>query len=333
MATPVDMASKPLFIQGADGTWQYGAPDLRALIDVAYFEGVDNPNNDFQVQQKTGGTDMSVDVNGGTAVIQGNSPAGSRKYMVRADSEIAANVPLDPAPASNSRIDLIVAEVLDATTGGGTDRKWRFRVVNGTPAASPAPPAVPSNSIELARVLVAAGTAAITNAMITNRRTCMHRFATYAEVVGAPTTAPTFIRSYTGQLMVGLVTGAIYRGDGSGGWVDLFAGVPVWSGNEGTLFGGAVPAGARRRTVSGVELEDFDAGKGRINWAASGVELSGIVSFTAIARKTGATITLSHRTDGTTSGVQIPLEARIQTAGGNTPADEAFTIIYTVFGW
>lgn len=80
-------------------------------------------------------------------------------------------VALDPADATNPRIDLIVLQVLD-TALGDASTDVQIRAVTGTPAGSPVAPALPTGAIELARVAVAAAPTGntIVNANITDRR-------------------------------------------------------------------------------------------------------------------------------------------------------------------
>lgn len=80
-------------------------------------------------------------------------------------------VALDPADATNPRIDLIVLQVLD-TALGDASTDVQVRAVTGTPSGSPVAPAVPTGAIELARVAVAAAPTGntIVNANITDRR-------------------------------------------------------------------------------------------------------------------------------------------------------------------
>jgi hypothetical protein len=73
----------------------------------------------------------------------------------------AQSVTLAAAPASNSRIDLVV---VDRLTGAAS-------AIAGTAAASPTAPACPAGKLPIAQITVAAGTAALTNAMGVDVRT------------------------------------------------------------------------------------------------------------------------------------------------------------------
>jgi hypothetical protein len=69
------------------------------------------------------------------------------------------NVPIATAPASNSRIDVIYVKHNDNTTGDA-DSNPIFAVAQGTAAASPTKPAIPTGALELATLRVYAGTTA-----------------------------------------------------------------------------------------------------------------------------------------------------------------------------
>lgn len=320
MASPVVMSSKPLFLQGADSSFQYNALDMRALIDVPYYSGVDNFNNDFHVIQRIAGTNMSVDVNGGRAVIQGNSPAGSRCYMVADDNEIAANVPLDAAPGSNSRIDLIVIRIRDATVGGGANRDWTIEPVTGTAGASPSPPAVPANCLELARVTVASGTAAISTAMITDRRTCMHRVK---DGIGVPA------QVINGQIITDILDGTVYHGV-DGVFANILAGLAKRANVTGTILGSEPAPTAQLRWESGNQSVPFLAGQGVLALSTLFTTIC-FATWECISNSTG--IVINRRTTGANTpidGNTIPLFAT-----RNIPSDEfsgTLTVNYFVLG-
>lgn len=69
------------------------------------------------------------------------------------------NVPIATAPASNSRIDVIYVKHNDNTTGDANSNPI-FAVAQGTAAASPTKPAIPTGALELATLRVYAGTTA-----------------------------------------------------------------------------------------------------------------------------------------------------------------------------
>jgi hypothetical protein len=85
-------------------------------------------------------------------------------------STAVETVTLDPAPPSGTnRIDLVVCEARSADWGGANE-DFIFTKVNGAQASSPVAPAVPAQSVAIAQVYVAGGSASVTAANITDRR-------------------------------------------------------------------------------------------------------------------------------------------------------------------
>lgn len=145
--------------------------DRQFIEDVFDVEGVIRTANPgaLLVTPRVAGANMSVDVAAGRAVIKGDDEANQGSYRVI--STAAENLPIGAAPGSNSRIDLVIARVRDASVTGGVSSDWILEVIPGVVAAAPVAPAVPNTAIPLAQVLVAAGTVSIIAGMITDRRT------------------------------------------------------------------------------------------------------------------------------------------------------------------
>lgn len=122
---------------------------------------------DLAVTQN-GTPNMSVNVAGGRAFINGNQATYQGTYFV--ENRGTTNLAVAASDPTNGRFDLVVARVRDSIYSGSTNA-WALEVVTGTPAPSPAEPAVPSNSIVLARLTVSAAVTSVTNANITDRRT------------------------------------------------------------------------------------------------------------------------------------------------------------------
>lgn len=166
------MIETPLFLQSADplDPIEYAADDFRRLLDALLpAEGVVRPSaGGGLVTQRAAGTNMSVDVAAGLVVVVGDDAAGQGRYLV--PITVAENVIIPAAPGANSRIDSIVLRVRDPQAGGDPGEDGILEVVSGAAAAVPVAPAIPDTATELARVTVAAGTLAITNAMVTDRR-------------------------------------------------------------------------------------------------------------------------------------------------------------------
>jgi len=111
--------------------------------------------------------DNKVTVRAGTAFVPESS--GSGVYVCHNDADTILQVA--SASPTQSRRDLVVAQVFDGELGGIANR-WDLTVVAGTPSSgSPTAPPVPQNSLVLFEVSVpAGGTTAIRAQDITDRR-------------------------------------------------------------------------------------------------------------------------------------------------------------------
>ena len=152
----------PLWIQGLT----YSGREDRTVIESVFGEGVIEAGH-LVVSPRQAGANMSVDVATGTAAVTGDDQAYQGRYLIR--STAVENVAVGAAPASNSRIDLVVAQVQDASVVGAVNG-WVISVLAGAASASPVAPALPSTAIALAEVRVPAGTASIDASLITDRR-------------------------------------------------------------------------------------------------------------------------------------------------------------------
>lgn len=143
------------------------ADDFRGLIQALIpTEGI-IAAGDLAVAQN-GTPNMSVNVAAGSAVIAGDdTPATQGSYFVKNDATV--NLAIAASDPTNPRKDIVIAQVRDSFYSVPGD-DWRLTVVTGTPAASPAEPALPVDSIKLAVVAVAAAATSITNANITDSR-------------------------------------------------------------------------------------------------------------------------------------------------------------------
>lgn len=123
--------------------------------------------NDLKVSQRAAGANLSVDVAAGACWVLGDTnPAAQPIYRCRNDA--VKNLGITPDP-TNPRKVIVVAQVIDETFAG-SGRLWELQTIHGTPAASPAEPALPSSALKLAVVDVAAGATQIVNANITDAR-------------------------------------------------------------------------------------------------------------------------------------------------------------------
>jgi microcystin-dependent protein len=143
----------------------YSARLDRQVIRATLTEGV---LSGLATTQRALGANMSVDISAGVGVIYGDDQTDQGAYL--ATCSVFENVVISAAPGANSRRDLICLRVNDPNAGGPAGNNSAFVVVTGTASASPVLPALPTSAIPLAEVLVASGTVAITDAMITSLR-------------------------------------------------------------------------------------------------------------------------------------------------------------------
>lgn len=135
--------------------------------------------DDLVASQRAAGANMSVDVSAGYGVVAGTTAGNAGYYHLQNDAVL--NVPsLVATNPTNPRWDILILQVEDTDETGSTDA-GRITWVTGTPNASAAITSgvpnyagvgtVPSNSLELARVLIpASGSPTITTANIIDRR-------------------------------------------------------------------------------------------------------------------------------------------------------------------
>ena len=144
------------------------AEDVRRAFDVfigAGSEGYVSTGDLLVAESDTPA--MSVQIAGGRALIQGTESTYSGVYMV--ENRGVASATIAAADVSNPRIDIVCATIEDSAYSGATDA-WSISVTTGTAAASPVAPSLPSNSLLLCTVAVAAGATSILDANLTDGR-------------------------------------------------------------------------------------------------------------------------------------------------------------------
>jgi hypothetical protein len=111
---------------------------------------------------------MTVVVDAGNAVV-GNSSGRGPYVCTNTANQTLTVATSDP---TNPRIDLVYIQVIDTVAGDTGSSTTQVGIVTGTPAASPAVPALPTNgvSLSLAQVRVNATVSSITNSNITDVR-------------------------------------------------------------------------------------------------------------------------------------------------------------------
>ena len=144
------------------------AEDVRRAFDVfigAGSEGYVSTGDLLVAESDTPA--MSVQIAGGRALVQGTESTYSGVYMV--ENRGVASATIAAADVSNPRIDIVCATIEDSAYSGATDA-WSISVTTGTAAASPVAPSLPSNSLLLCTVAVAAAASSIVDANLTDGR-------------------------------------------------------------------------------------------------------------------------------------------------------------------
>lgn len=144
----------------------YGSDELTLPYRDLIGEGVVEAD-DLAVTQN-GTPNMSVNVAEGAVWVQGDHDV-ARQPTYRAYNDATVNLAIAAADATNPRLDLIIAEVLDDLFSG-TSKLWQLRVVEGTPDPAPVEPSLPLSAHKLAVVTVGAGVSSILDADIEDTR-------------------------------------------------------------------------------------------------------------------------------------------------------------------
>lgn len=156
-------------------------------------------NTSLKVQQRAT-PDRWVTILPGTCWISATSALGG---VYQCHNDASYDVQLATPHATLARKDLLVARVYDAIDDTGTQNLFAIESVTGTPAASPAVPAVPGQALALAEVTVAANATAITDANIVDRRARTVALGGVLPVAGAtemPTTPYPGMKIYRSDL-------------------------------------------------------------------------------------------------------------------------------------
>jgi hypothetical protein len=165
------MAFKSLWLTSdGSGAVEYSAADFRQLLYRLFTTGVLG-DSELEVAE-SGAPAMSVQVSAGAAIVPSATNEG--RYLVW-ETAATTGVTIGSAPVTvgQSRNDLVCLFTKDPSASGGTaGRVTQVVVVAGTPdtTGDQEDPAVPDFHEVLARVTVENGTAAITDAMITDLR-------------------------------------------------------------------------------------------------------------------------------------------------------------------
>ena len=151
--------------------------------------------------------DMLVAAPGGTqtvTVAAGQVQVlGSRAFqgVYHGINDAPVTLVIAASDPTNPRYDRVVAQIQDAAYSGVTN-VLALVVITGTAAAAPLEPAIPADSVELARVLVPAASTAVLPASILDRRVrYVRRTAVYSSaVVADPALVVKAVTSQAGNL-------------------------------------------------------------------------------------------------------------------------------------
>jgi microcystin-dependent protein len=158
------VSNPPIFLQSE----LHPAEDVRRWISSSV-GGVPGVDAQESLRVTPNGTpNMTVVVAAGGAYVQGSENLYQGMYFT--DNRGASSVTIQAADGSNDRIDFVVVHIKDSEYSG-SDNEVVIEAITGTPAPIPVAPAIPENSLLLARVAVNAGATSITSSMLTDERT------------------------------------------------------------------------------------------------------------------------------------------------------------------
>ncbi|MBV7697002.1 hypothetical protein [Streptomyces sp. TRM70350] len=188
-----------------------------------------------------GGT-MQATVHEGRAVIQADSNQGA--YPVTLPETLSLT--FADGDASNSRVDLVVLRVYDDLYDDSGFTKAAVEIIRGTPAVTPADPALPDIALPIYRVTVRAGTSAGTGGI--NWNDDVEDLRTSVVAIGGilPAYGDTGNGAYPGQYRDS--GGSLQRWDGS-----------AWVAYPSAL-GGIAPAGTVTTASYTGQYRDSSAG-------------------------------------------------------------------------
>jgi len=121
--------------------------------------GYDIVTHSFAPVTRTAGANMSLDIYPGVGIVQGTEATNQGAYAVWETAKVNRIVPT--ADPSHPRHDLVVLRVKDSFYSGAVNT-FTIEVIAGSPAVTPVDPAIPANSVAIARIVVATSTTSIT---------------------------------------------------------------------------------------------------------------------------------------------------------------------------
>jgi len=124
------------------------------------------PNTDLKVSQTATASNQVLAQPGTLVIPRGGLAAGP--YLV--GFATVSTLTADPASSVNPRIDVVAAQLIDSAIGDSGTQGGQLFMVNGTPAAIPAVPTLPSGAIQIAQLYRATNVNTVAAANITDAR-------------------------------------------------------------------------------------------------------------------------------------------------------------------
>lgn len=205
---------------GGNGTTPKGARTALAGLLAKNADGTVKVGvlADGQGPVVTGAAGMSYSVRKHVAVTKASEANGP--VLVPNDGTVSVST--DPAPGSNSRIDVVYVWQRLVSGDGGSETTVApvIDVAKGAASATPAVPAIPTGALELARATVPSGTTATSGLTFTQGPTTTTGFVRADDTDWLPLTLPAGFTSPTGvkYLVEGrtvFLSGVVYR---TAGW-------------------------------------------------------------------------------------------------------------------
>jgi hypothetical protein len=265
---------------------------------------------------------MNIQVSAGYCCCPNSTSASQGGYVFGLMS--AQTFTLNAASLTLPRIDTIVAWVNDQSSDASAAY---VQVVSGTPAATPAVPAAPVNSITLAQIAVGTGVTSITAANITDVRTWVVApggILPIPDEAAAPAVPAT-------QFLYNIATNQLVTGTGTAGVTALPSVLPwapnvqISTANTLSTSGAGVSTQVLSASVStsGEDIEMYikwGGVQGSAQYIAMNVTIGGVLAGSLDVVSLGGT---SYATAGGSAHFYT------SAAQGNTPAPGTHTIAWS----
>jgi hypothetical protein len=152
---------------------------------------------------------LGFNLSAGICSVQGTASATAGMYTLTLDTTTLLTC--TTADPTNPRIDSVIAVVVD---NGNATSTALFKILPGTPAASPVAPALPANALLLCNIAVAANAVALSSGNFTDKRVWMSAIGGILLVNNAA--LGTTVGGPSGSYVDDLATGRLRRLDSSG---------------------------------------------------------------------------------------------------------------------